>query len=295
METFESENTGMNIIGTGLSGLVGSRVVELLGPECTFENLSLETGVDITNKDVLLEKIASSTAPWIFHFAAVTDLDTSEKERQLGQKSLAWRVNVGGTQNIVEVAKASGKHVLFLSTDFVFDGNGGPYSELSVPNPQSWYAITKYEGEKLVAGLGDRGLILRIAFPYRVKSQGRPDFVHRIMDELQTGQTIASPSDQVFTPTLIDDVTRVIRVLVEHNSSGIYHSVGSQALTSYDAAILIAQRLGIDESRIRETTWESYYTNRAPRPRHAVLKNDKIDALGISMTPFSEGIRMVSV
>lgn len=285
----------MNVIGTGLSGLVGSRIVEMLSREFQFESLSLETGFDITNNDAVTERITRSQAMWVFHFAAFTDLDRAEQERHLGEESNTWRVNVEGTRNIVKAAEAIGKHVLYLSTDFVFDGEDGPYSELSVPNPQSWYAITKYEGEKLVAGLGDRGLILRIAFPYRAKSQGRPDFVDRIMDELQAGQTIASPSDQVFTPTLIDDVTRVIRVLVEHNSSGIYHSVGSQALTPYDAAILIAQRLGIDESRIRATTWKSYYKNRAPRPRHAVLKNDKIDALGISMTPFSEGIRLVQV
>lgn len=285
----------MKIIGTGLSGLVGSRVVELLGPEYTFENLSLETGVDITNRDVLQEKIAASTAPWIFHFAAMTDLDASEKERSLGEKSLAWRVNVEGTRNVAYAAKAAAKHILYLSTDFVFDGNGGPYTEMDQPNPQSWYAITKCEGEKLVAGLGEKGLILRIAFPYRVTSSGRPDFVHRIADELRAGKTIESPNDQVFTPTLIDDVARVIRVLVEQRASGVYHSVGSQALTPYDAATFIAQQLGEDASRIVATTWKLYYHGRAPRPRRAVLKNDKIEALGISMTPFFEGIRLVTV
>lgn len=285
----------MKIIGTGLSGLVGSRVTQVLREAFQFENLSLETGVDITQKDVVRDRVAASDAAWIFHFAAMTDLDVAEGERELGERSKTWIVNVEGTRHIVDAARAGGKRVLYLSTDFVFDGNDGQYSEEHTPNPQSWYAVTKYEAEKLVAALGDEGLILRIAFPYCTSLGGRPDFVHRIMGELRAGKTIESPNDQVFTPTLIDDVAHVIRVLVERNSSGIYHSVGSQALTPYDAAALIAQRLGIDASRIRETTWESYYTNRAPRPRHAVLKNDKIDALGILMTPFSEGIRVVSL
>lgn len=285
----------MRIIGTGLSGLVGSRVVERLHDAFQFENLSLETGFDITRGWVVQERITASDAAWVFHFAAMTDLDSAERQRDLWKESQAWRVNVEGTRNIVEAAARGGKHVLYLSTDFVFDGESGPYTEESQPNPQSWYAITKYEGEKLVAGLGDLGLILRIAFPYRAASSGRLDFVHRIADELKSGKTIESPSDQVFTPTLIDDVARVIRVLVEQNVSGVYHAVGNQVLTPYDAATLIARHLSVDASRIVATTWESYYQGRAPRPRCAVLKNDKIEALGISMTPFSEGIRLVTV
>lgn len=290
METFESM---MNIIGTGLSGLVGSRVVKLLEPAFQFENLSLETGVDITQKDVVKSMLAASEAQWVFHFAAVTDLEAAEKERQLGNKSFVWRVNVEGTQNITEAAKASGKRVLYLSTDFVFDGKTGPYTERSTPHPLSWYAVTKYEGEKLVAGLKDAGLILRIAFPYQAASIGRADFVHRILRGLRTGERIEAPSDQRITPTYIDDIARVIQVLVSNGASGVYHAVGSEALSPYEAAILIAKTHRLDESKIAPTTWASYYKDRAPRPRQAVLKNEKIASLGLSMIPFSEGIRFV--
>lgn len=283
----------MNIIGTGLSGLVGSRVVELLEPEFQFENLSLETGFDITHKDAVMDRIIRSHAPWVFHFAAVTDLDSAENERQLGSKSQVWRVNVDGTRNIVEVAQTSSKHVLYLSTDFVFDGSQGPYTEESQPNPQSWYAETKYEGEKVITGLGASGLILRIAFPYQARPQGRPDFVHRIMEQLHAGERIQTPNDQRITPTYIDDVARVIRVLVSGDASGIYHAVGSQALSPYDAALLIAQTHHLDKSKIAPVSSQSYYKDRAPRPRQAVLKNDKIESLGVSMIPFTEGIRFV--
>lgn len=267
--------------------------MELFEREFQFENLSLETGVDITQKNVVRERIAASNAPWVFHFAAVTDLDASEKERELGKSSLAWRVNVEGTRNIVEAARICGKHVLYLSTDFVFDGNAGPYTEDSQPNPQSWYAITKNEGEKIVAGMGGLGLTLRIAFPYQARQQGRADFVHRIMEELKAGKEIVAPTDQLVSPTFIDDVARVIRTLATSNASSIYHAVGSQAISPYDAAILIAKTHHLDQSKIAPTTWVSYYKDRAPRPRQAVLKNEKIASLGLSMIPFSEGIRFV--
>lgn len=283
----------MKIIGTGLSGLVGSRVTNILTSEFRFENLSLETGIDITNKDVVMEKIASSDASWIFHFAAVTDLDAAEKERSLGESGNTWRVNVGGTRNIVEAARKFRKRVLYLSTDFVFDGTTGPYTEESVPSPASWYATTKYEGEKLVSTLGDDGLILRIAFPYGSEPGVRPDFVQRIIDQLRAGETVVAATDQLITPTYIDDIVGVIRILVKNVSSGIYHAVGSQALSPFDAAVLIADTLHLDKSAIAPTTWALYYKNRAPRPLRAVLQNLKIESLGVSMLPFREGIRLI--
>lgn len=293
VETREVWGAVVNVIGTGLSGLVGSRVVELLEPKFQFENLSLETGVDITHDRVVRDKFSASDAQWVFHFAAVTDLEAAEKERQLGDKSLAWSVNVEGTRNITEAAKACGKHVLYLSTDFVFDGKAGPYTEESTPNPLSWYAVTKYEGEKLVAGLGNAGLILRIAFPYRAVNIGRSDFVHRIVSELRLGESIQAPSDQLITPTYIDDVARVIQLLVGSEASGIYHAVGSQALSPYHAAILIAKTNHLDELKIAPTTHVSYYKDRAPRPFHAVLKNDKIKVLGLHTIPFFEGVLLL--
>lgn len=283
----------MNIIGTGLSGLVGTRIIQLLQPEFQFENLSLETGVDITQKDVVMNKFAASKAAWVFHFAATTDLDGIEKERHLGEKSNAWRVNVEGTRNVVEAARVNGMHVLFLSTDFVFDGNAGPYGEEMQPNPQSWYAVTKYEGEKLVSGLKNAGLILRIAFPYRAVQIGRPDFVHRIIEKLRSGESVVAPADQRITPTYIDDIARAIRCVVVNNASGIYHAVGTQALSPYDAAVLIARTHHLDESKIASATWAMYYKNRAPRPLQAVLKNNKIESMGVSLMPFSEGVRVV--
>lgn len=281
----------MNIIGTGLSGLVGSRVRTLLSSEYGFENLSLETGVDIRNKKLVMERIASSPAPWIFHFAAATDLDTAEKERPLRKKSTAWQVNVEGTRNIAEAAKKYGKHVVYLSTDFVFDGNNPPYSEDSMPNPQSWYASTKYEGEKIISGIGDQGLVIRIAFPYGTSVASRPDFVQRMKRELQAGKTVYAVHDQLITPTFIDYIVRVIDALIKTGASGIYHAVGSEAISPYSAALLIADALRFNQKMIAPITWALYYKNRAPRPIRAVLKNVKISSLGVSMIPFREGVR----
>ncbi|MBI5620972.1 SDR family oxidoreductase [Candidatus Gottesmanbacteria bacterium] len=283
----------IHIIGTGLSGLVGSRVTELLHPEFQFENLSLETGIDITDEYVVREKLKQSSAPWVFHFAAMTDVDSAEKDRILGEKSTAWRVNVSGTQHIVNAAREFGKRVLYLSTDFVFDGTDGPYTEEHEPNPLSWYAMTKYEGEKCVRTLGESGLVLRIAFPYKSRQTGKPDFVHRMLEELRQGKRITAPSDLLITPTFIDDIVPVIRTLIGMNAFGIFHAVGNRAMSPYDIALCVARVFELVNSDIAPSLSTSYYINRAPRPVQAILKNDKIEALGLRMRSFEEGMDII--
>jgi dTDP-4-dehydrorhamnose reductase len=143
----------MKILGTGLTGLVGSRVVELLSNKYEFENLSRSSGSDISNKEQVLGKIKSSDAQVILHLAAKTNVDECEKDKTLAQSGEAWRINVEGTKNIADACLQASKKLIYISTDFVFDGENPPpggYSEEDIPNPVNWYARTKYEGEKIV-------------------------------------------------------------------------------------------------------------------------------------------------
>lgn len=277
----------MKILGTGLSGLVGTRVVELL-PQFQFENLSLETGIDITKKETVDRYIESSDASWVFHFAARTDVDGAENESAQEEKSPTWIVNVAATNYIVEACQRTGKHLLYISTDFVFEGTKESYTEDDLPNPQGWYAKTKYEGEKIVQTIGNFGLIIRIANPFRLDAFSKPDFVHKIIDRLKSGQEIVAAQDQIFVPTFIDDIAGALKVLVEKNASGIYHVVGSQALSPFDAAQHIAKEFKFDTSRIKPTMFAEYFAGRAPRPFRAHLKNDKITQLGAVMHSFDE-------
>ncbi|MBI3576769.1 SDR family oxidoreductase [Candidatus Gottesmanbacteria bacterium] len=280
----------MNIIGTGLSGLVGSGVTKLLSPDFSFENLSLETGVDITQKDVLASRLVASSAPWVFHFAAKTDVDGCEKEKELGVTSEAWRINVEATESIIAACKQTKKRLLYISTDFVFDGTADVYTEEDIPNPQSWYAKTKYEGELRVRSLGESGLVIRIAFPYRAVNEGKKDFFHRMLESLAAGNGLTAPSDQQFVPTFIDDIARAIGSLVSQAASGIYHVVGSQALSPYEAGRKIAATFGYKETLVRSILFAKFYEGRAPRPFHANLSNAKIAKFGVAMSTFDEGL-----
>src|SRR3989344_4235798 len=144
----------MKILGTGLDGLVGSRIVELLKDKYEFE----PSNVDVTSKDKIAKKITSSDAPIVLHLAAKTSVDGCEEDH-----SSARAVNGVGTQNIVDACQKSSKKLIYISTDFVFDGSKDLYSEEDKPNPINWYGRTKYEGEEIVKKSSTPWIIARIA------------------------------------------------------------------------------------------------------------------------------------
>ncbi len=287
----------MNIIGTGLSGLVGSRVVEILRGKHVFRDLSLETGVDITNYDVVKKAVRASEAPWMFHFAAYTDVQGAEKEKNLGEHSVSWKINVDATQNIVEAVRETGKKLVYVDTDYAFDGKKKNYTEEDAPNPQGWYAKTKHEGAKRVLSLGERALVFRIANPYRAYPGGvfvgKKDFVHKMLERLSQGLSLAAATDQLFVPTFVDDIAAALNKCMETNAHGLYHVVGSSAISPFDAACMVARIWEFSPSLVTKTTFAEFFQNRAPIPRFAALANDKIRALGVHMRTFEEGLREV--
>lgn len=280
----------MKILGTGLSGLVGSRIVELLQHKHDFENLSLETGVDITNKNEIIEYFSSSLAPVVFHLAAKADVDACEKDRMMGKLGAAWKINVDGTENIIEAAKKTKKKIFLVSTDFIFDGTHKQYSENDSPSPINWYGTTKYEAEKRVERSGLPFVIMRIAYPYRSVFEIKKDFVRAILDKLGKGEKTPAVYDHVMTPTFIDDIAFAFDTLINQNAEGIFHVVGNQFIRPYDAAQLIAKTFGKPSHLIEKTTRADYFSGRADRPLNLSINNDKIRELGIQMKTFSQGL-----
>ena len=139
----------MKIFGTGLSGLLGTRIVELLQATHAFSDNSRANGVDITDSEQIRKAINSSDAEVVLHLAAYTNVKAAELERDLGEQSESWKINVIGTENVARACKEAGKKLIFTSSDMVFDGENTPeggYTEEAKPHPLSWYAKTKYEG-----------------------------------------------------------------------------------------------------------------------------------------------------
>ncbi len=283
----------MRIFTLGGTGMLGSRVVELLQDKYKFDDLSRSNGVDITNPLSLGVIRNDKEHEVVILFSAKADVDLCEADKDFGEEGEAYKVNVIGAKNVADVCRNSAKKLIFISTDFVFDGDnppGGGYKEEDSPNPINWYAETKYRGEKEVKNSGAKYLILRPSYPYRKEFEKKNDFMRAIRDRLKDGKPIAAVTDQIICPTFIDDIATCIHVLIHHNKEGIYHITGSQNLSPYDASNLIAEKFGLDKDLISKTTATEYFMGKARRPLNAVMNNDKIKNLGVKMRSFEEGL-----
>lgn len=296
----------MKILVTGSTGLVGSRFIELLQNSYEFDFINSSTGIDILDKTKVLEKITSSRPDMIIHFAAKTNVDGCEEDKTRDKEILgikdqnekeaawlnektAWAINVFGTANVVKACEKNKIKLIHISTDFVFDGTRKSYNEESEVHAVNWYGETKLEAEKVVKSSDVEYLIVRPAYPYRAIHEKR-DFVRAILNKLNKGEQIKAVSDHVMTPTFIDDLVNGLDVLINKEEKGIFHLVGSQTVTPYNAAIKIAKKFNLDDSNIVKTTRSEYFKDKAQRPFCLNLKNDKIGRLGIEMSTFDKGL-----
>ncbi|EKD87196.1 MAG: hypothetical protein ACD_37C00014G0001, partial [uncultured bacterium] len=174
-----------------------------------------------------------------------------------------------------------------------FDGKkqeGEVYTETDLPNPLNWYAETKFQGEKAVEDSGADYVILRIAYPYRARFDVKKDFFREISDRLKEGLEVKAVIDHIFCPTFIDDMAEAFDVVIKNDAMGIYHAVGSEALTPYEASVKIAEVFGLPVDLISKTNRKEFFRDRALRPFNLTLGNDKIAKLGVRMRGFEEGL-----
>lgn len=224
--------------------------------------------------------------PIVLHLAAKADVDGCEKDKPLGEEGPAYKINVDGAKNVVAACKDGNKKIIYISTDFVFDGESTPeegYTEEDTPHPINWYGETKYRGEEIVKNSGVPYLIVRIGYPFRKSFEQKKDFVRAMLGRLQNNQPIVGVTDHIMTPTYIDDIGFALDKLIQTGSEGIYHVAGSQSLSPYDAAVLIAEKFGCDKSLIGKTTRADFFKDKAPRPNNLTMSNKKVSSLGVKM------------
>ncbi len=251
---------------TGPNGLVGSRIIELLKNDFEFIPLSHQD-IDITNKEAVATTLQSLDFDILLHLAAYTNVEGAENDR-----SQAHLINVDGTSNIFHALENTNKKIIYISTDFVFDGTNPPYDETSKPNPLGYYAETKFHGEKV---LQETAMIVRISFPYGNIKSAKPDFIMRVKQLLEEGKLLNMISDSSITPTYIDDIAFALKHLMNNYSPEIFHIVGSKSYSPFETGKLIAKTFGLDESLISETSYTEYGKGKAPRPQFSEIISTK--------------------
>lgn len=296
----------MLIISTGLSGLIGSRLQEILSSKLKFVDLSLESHIDILNyKQLETVFLENKTAEIVIHLAAFTDVDQAwlEKDNQNGR---CFKVNVLGTKNIARLCQKNKKYLIHISTDYVFDGVkpiGEFYTEEDQPNPIEWYGETKLLAEKAVENSGCDYVILRTSFPFKaspslkekkIGNEFKLDFLRKIIKKLKEGEELKMFSDQIITPTFIDDLVFVIGKVIEKKPKGIYHAVGSEPLSPYNLARQIAKTFSLNKALIKEAKLSDLQNQARPRQKNLGLSNQKLEEdLEIKMKTFSEALKVI--
>ncbi len=200
---------------------------------------------DLTKRDKIKKLIQDFYPDFIINAAAFTNVDLSETERET-----AWKVNVKAVEYISEAARVIDAHIIHISTDYIFDGKNGPYSESTKPNPLGYYGRTKLASENALKLSGVLNTILRTNVLYGIASESRPDFVKWVINSLRAGNTIRIVTDQFGNPTFIDDLVQAINKVIEYKKTGIYNIGGKEFLSRYDFTIRIADFFHLDKQLI---------------------------------------------
>ena len=199
-----------------------------------------------------IKKVVHDYYPdFIVHTAAFTNVDLSEKLRED-----AWKINVKGVEYIAEAARAIDAHIIHISTDYIFDGKEGPYSENATPNPVGYYGRTKLASENALRISGTFFTILRTNVLYGIAPNSRPDFVRWVINSLEKKENIRIVKDQINNPTFIDDLVQGINKIIEFKKTGTYNIGGKEFLSRYDFTLKIAEYFNLDKNLITPITTE---------------------------------------
>ena len=215
---------------------------------------------DITNREQVKKIVYDFCPDYIVNAAAFTNVDKSETEREQ-----AWKVNVKAVEYIAEAARVIDAHLIHISSDYIFNGKNGPYSENTIPNPIGYYGRTKLASENALKISGAIYTILRTNVLYGIAPDSRPDFVKWVVESLRNKKNIRIVIDQINNPTFIDDLVQAISKIIEFGRTGIYHIGGREFLSRFEFTNIIADYFHLDKSLVTPITTEEL-NQRAKRP-----------------------------
>lgn len=289
----------MKVLVTGVGGQLGHDVMNELhkrGHEGVGSDIAIEysgakdgtavctmpyVSLDITDKEAVEKVIADVKPDAVIHCAAWTAVDLAEDE---DKKDTVFTVNVTGTKNIALACKEADCKMIYISTDYVFDGKGETPWEADCKDydPQNVYGLSKLEGEKAVAETLDKYFIVRIAWVFGVNGN---NFIKTMLNLSKKYDSLRVVSDQIGTPTYTLDLSRLLVDMIETEKYGYYHATNEGGYISwYDFACEIFRQAGVEMSVTPVTTAE-YGVSKAARPFNSRLDKSKLSENGFERLP----------
>jgi dTDP-4-dehydrorhamnose reductase len=261
----------MRVLVTGADGQLGYDMVKRLN-ENSIECLGTSINeLDITNEAQTNKLITNYNPDVVVHCAAYTAVDKAEDEREL-----CYDANVLGTRYVAAACKQIDAKMVYISTDYVFDGEGEqPFEVTDKPNPINYYGKTKYEGELEVQNILDKFFIIRISWVF---GQNGNNFVKTMLRLAKERDEISVVADQIGSPTYTYDLSGLIVDMIQTDKYGIYHATNEGYCSWYEFACEIFKQAGVNV-KVNPIRTEGYPT-RARRPKNSRLSKRKLLQLG---------------
>ena len=269
------------ILITGSNGQLGTELCHLLDERNISYTATDSAEMDITDKDAVDAVFQAVKPTFVFHCAAYTAVDKAEDEG----KELDEKINVLGTKNIAEAAEAAGAVLVYISTDYVFDGtNAGEYPVDAETNPKNEYGRTKLAGEQLVQSICSNYYIIRTSWVF---GQYGHNFVYTMRRLAETYPTLTVVSDQVGRPTWTRTLAEfMVHVMETKPATGIYHLSNDNSCSWYEFACEILKDFDVE---VKPVTSEEY-PQKAYRPKHSVMDLSKAKATGFAIPTWQEAL-----
>ncbi|MEI7811726.1 MAG: dTDP-4-dehydrorhamnose reductase [Ignavibacteria bacterium] len=273
------------ILVIGANGMLGQRIinfykqqnnVELLAASFEPEHFDAEiqyVSIDISRRELVKDIVYNFYPDVIINAAAYTNVDMCEKER-----ATAWKINVKGVEYLSETARVVDAMLVHISTDYVFDGKNGPYSEEEKPNPIGYYGRTKLASENAIRIMGPLYAVIRTNVLYGFVANGRPDFVRWVIDSLRADKEIRIVTDQINNPTFLDDLVQGICRVIESKKQGIFNIGGPEFLSRFDFTLRIAEFFDLNKNLIKPVL-TAELNQPAPRPLNSGLLTFKAETV----------------
>ena len=295
----------MKILITGSNGLLGQKLVKLILDKGEDQLIATARGenrlpypeenyvfdsMDITDRSQVLQVIEKYRPEVIIHTAAMTNVDQCELE-----KEACWDQNVNAVKYLIEASAKNNSFLLHLSTDFIFDGEDGPYDEQAKANPISYYGESKLAAEKLLENSTIDYAIARTVLVYGIAhDMSRTNIILWVKKSLEDGKEIKVVDDQLRSPTLAEDLAMGCYLIAKKKAAGIFNICGKDLLNPYEMALKTAAFFNLDTSTMQRADATSF-TQTAKRPPRTGLLIDKArTVLGYEPHSFDEGIAIVA-
>jgi dTDP-4-dehydrorhamnose reductase len=274
----EAKWFALKVLITGASGLYGSKLSQIISKDCeVYSGYSKDQPVcgipiqfDVSNNNQVERAFKKVNPDVVVHAATLTNVDECETN-----KGLAWKTNVEGTRNIAEAAKACGTFLFYVSTDYVFNGEKGNYTETDTPDPINYYGLTKLKAEELVKELLDGYCIARPSVIYgATPAAGKINFALWLLNKLKQKKPVKIVVDQWNSPTLNINLAEMTWEIIQRKITGIFHLSGATRINRYDFAKSIASAFNLDSALIIPSA-SSEFAWTAKRPKDSSLSVDK--------------------